>query len=62
MMQTSTIYDRLHREEREETKRVYLGALAFLQMLPKQFTTAEAARLDMISDSSKMVLPRNWPV
>ena len=45
MMQTSTIYDRLRREEREEPKRVYLSALAFLQMLPKQFTTAEAVRL-----------------
>ena len=45
MVQTSTIYDRLRREEREEPKRVYLSALAFLQMLPKQFTTAEAVRL-----------------
>ena len=45
MMQTSTIYDRLRREEKEEPKRVYLSALAFLQMLPKQFTTAEALRL-----------------
>ncbi len=46
MMQTSTIYDRLRREEREEPKRVYISALAFLQMLPKQFTTAEAVRGD----------------
>ena len=45
MMQTSTIYDRLRREEKEEPKRVYLSALAFLQMLPKQFTTAEAVRI-----------------
>ena len=45
MMQTSTIYDRLRREEREEPKRVYISALAFLQMLPKQFTTAEAIRI-----------------
>ena len=46
MVQTSTIYDRLRREEKhEEPKRVYLSALAFLQMLPKQFTTAEAVRL-----------------
>ena len=46
MMQTSTIYDRLRREEKhEEPKRVYLSALAFLQMLPKQFTTAEAVHL-----------------
>ena len=44
-MQTSAIYDRLRREEKEEPKRVYLSALAFLQMLPKQFTTAEAVRL-----------------
>jgi len=42
MMQTSTIYDRLRCEEYEEPKRVYISALAFLQMLPKQFTTAEA--------------------
>ena len=46
MVQTSTMYDRLRREEKhEEPKRVYLSALAFLQMLPKQFTTAEAVRL-----------------
>ena len=45
MMQTSTIYDRLRREEKEEPKRVYLSALAFLQLLPKQFTTAEAVRI-----------------
>ena len=45
VVQTSTIYDRLRREEHEEPKRVYLSALAFLQMLPKQFTTAEAVRL-----------------
>ena len=46
MMQTSTIYDRLRREEREEEpKRVYISALAFLQMLPKQFTAAEAIRI-----------------
>ena len=44
VMQTSAIYDRLRREERDEPKRVYLSALAFLQMLPKQFTTAEANR------------------
>ena len=41
-MQTSTIYDRLRRETQEEPKRVYISALAFLHMLPKQFTTAEA--------------------
>ena len=46
LMQTSTIYDRLRREEKEEEpKRAYISALAFLQMLPKQFTTAEAIRL-----------------
>ena len=45
MMQTSTIYDRLRREEREEPKRIYISALAFLHMLPKQFTTAEALRI-----------------
>ena len=45
MMQTSAIYNRLRREEREEPKRVYISALAFLQMLPKQFTTAEAVRI-----------------
>ncbi len=45
VMQTSAIYDRLRREEKEEeVKRPYLSALAFLQMLPKQFTTAEANR------------------
>jgi hypothetical protein len=46
MMQTSTIYDRLRREtQEEEPKRIYISALAFLHMLPKQFTTAEAVRI-----------------
>ena len=45
MMQTSTIYDRLRRETQEEPKRIYISALAFLHMLPKQFTTAEALRI-----------------
>ena len=45
LQQTSTIYDRLRRETQEEPKRVYISALAFLQMLPKQFTTAEAIRI-----------------
>ena len=45
LQQTSTIYDRLRRETQEEPKRVYISALAFLQMLPKQFTTAEAVRI-----------------
>ena len=43
LQQTSTIYDRLRREtQEEEPKRIYISALAFLHMLPKQFTTAEA--------------------
>ena len=46
MIQTSTIYDRLRREtQEEEPKRIYISALAFLHMLPKQFTTAEAVRI-----------------
>ena len=46
MMQTSTIYDRLRREtQEEEPKRIYISVLAFLHMLPKQFTTAEAVRI-----------------
>ncbi len=46
MMQTSTIYDRLRREETEEApKRTRLSALAFLHMLPRQFCTAEAIRI-----------------
>ena len=46
MMQTSAIYNRLRREEKTEApKRTYLSALAFLQMLPRQFTTAEANRI-----------------
>ena len=42
MMQTSAIYDRLRREEREEPKRVNISALAFAQYLPQCFTTAVA--------------------
>ena len=43
MMQTSAIYNRLRREEKEEApKRVYISSLAFLNLLPKQFTTATA--------------------
>ena len=43
MMQTSAIYNRLRREEKEEApKRVYISSLAFLTLLPKQFTTATA--------------------
>ena len=45
MMQTSTIYDRLRREEKEEPKRAYISALAFLHSLPNQFTTAVAKEL-----------------
>ena len=43
MMQTSAIYNRLRREEKEEApKRVYISSLAFLTLLPKQFTTVTA--------------------
>lgn len=43
VMQTSALYNRLRREEREEpAKRVYISALAFFQMLPEQFATATA--------------------
>ena len=45
MMQTSTIYSRLRREEREEPKHTYnISALAFVQLLPHQFTTAVATK------------------
>ena len=43
MMQTSAMYNRLRREEKKEVpSRVYISALAFLTLLPKQFTTAAA--------------------
>ena len=43
MMQTSAMYNRLRREEKEDApKRVNISALAFLTLLPKQFTTATA--------------------
>ena len=43
MMQTSALYNRLRGETQEEpVKRIYVSALAFLHMLPKQFTTAKA--------------------
>ena len=43
VMQTSALYNRLRREEKREVPmRVYIGALGFFQMLPKQFTTAVA--------------------
>ena len=45
MMQTSTIYDRLRREEKEEPKRTCISPLAFVQLLPHQFTTAVAVKL-----------------
>ncbi|MBQ4083307.1 MAG: DUF3987 domain-containing protein [Bacteroidaceae bacterium] len=47
MMQTSTIYSRLRREEKEEEapKRTRMSALCFLHMLPRNFTTAEAIRI-----------------
>ncbi|MBO7267201.1 MAG: hypothetical protein J6V12_05500, partial [Bacteroidaceae bacterium] len=46
LMQTSTIYDRLRREEKEEeAKRPYISALGFLHALPTRFTTAEAKEL-----------------
>ncbi|MBO5679475.1 MAG: DUF3987 domain-containing protein [Bacteroidaceae bacterium] len=46
VMQTSTIYDRLRREEKEEeVKRPYVSALGFLHALPTKFTTAEAKEL-----------------
>ena len=39
MMQTSTMYNRLRREEKEEVpKAVRISALAFLEMLPAAFT------------------------
>ena len=45
MMQTSTIYDRLRREEKEEPKRTCISPLAFVQLLSHQFTTAVAVKL-----------------
>jgi predicted ArsR family transcriptional regulator len=45
MMQTSTIYDRLRREDKEEPKRTCISALAFVQLLPHTFTTAVANKL-----------------
>ena len=44
MMQTSTIYDRLRREEKEEPKRTCISPLAFVQLLPHQFATAVAVK------------------
>ena len=43
MMQTSALYNRLRPETQEEpVKRNRISALAFLYMLPRQFTTAKA--------------------
>ena len=43
MMQTSAMYNRLRREEKEEAaKKTRISALGFLHMLPRQFTTAKA--------------------
>ena len=44
VMQTSAMYNRLRREEKEEDrpKQAKVSALAFYQRLPKQFTTATA--------------------
>ena len=57
MVQTSTIYDRLRREEKEEeVKRPYIGALGFLHALPTKFTTAEAKELgDRLGIKSRAV-------
>ena len=45
IMQTSAIYDRLRREEKEEPKRTRnISALAFMQLLPHSFTTAVAIK------------------
>ena len=46
VMQTSTIYDRLRREEKEPPKPIQrISPLAFLQALPKTFTKAVAIQL-----------------
>lgn len=46
MMHTSTIYDRLRREEKEEPKLVAsISPLAFLEQLSAQFATAEANKV-----------------
>ena len=45
IVQTSAIYDRLRREEKEEPKRTRnISALAFMQLLPQSFTTAVAIK------------------
>ena len=43
VMQTSALYNRLRREEKEEeTTRAYISALAFLHMMPHTFTATQA--------------------
>ena len=44
VMQTSAIYKRLRREEKEEKTVVCISPLAFVNLLPKQFTTAVALK------------------
>ena len=45
VMQTSALYNRLRREEKEEPKAVVcISPLAFLSLLPRQFTTAVALK------------------
>ena len=45
VMQTSALYNRLRREEKEEPKRTCISPLAFVQLLSHQFTTAVAIKL-----------------
>ena len=45
VMQTSALYNRLRREEKEEPKRTCISPLAFVQLLSHQFTTAVAVKL-----------------
>ena len=43
MMQTSAMYNRLRREEKEQPKQTSnISSLAFMQKLPQSFTTAAA--------------------
>lgn len=41
-MQTSAMYNRLRCEEKDRPKQPKVSALAFFQLLPRQFTTATA--------------------
>jgi hypothetical protein len=43
-MQTSTTYNRLRREEKEEPKCACINSLAFMSLLPHQFTTTVAIK------------------